>query len=112
VGPGFELEKHLEDDIFDHFYVTLFSNASHDIYKSNTLAAFTVQLAQTIELHPSDKWEVSICEFACPPPNVGTIRNVMIVGETCGLNYCNIISPQFVGDESVRCLRKFTYPSA
>jgi hypothetical protein len=95
----------------DRFYVTLFSNVSKDIYKSNTLAAFTSQLAQVIELHPSDKWEVGLCEFTCPPPAVGTLKNVLIVGDTCGLVYCNLVSPQFVGDKSVRCLRTFVFPS-
>jgi NAD-dependent dihydropyrimidine dehydrogenase PreA subunit len=93
------------------FYVTLFSNVSKDSYKSNTLAAFTTQLAQAIELHPSDKWELGLCEFTCPPPAVGTLKNHLVVGETCGLIYCNLVSPQFAGDKSVRCLRTFTYPS-
>jgi hypothetical protein len=95
----------------DSYYVTLFSNVSKDIYKSNMLSAFTNQLAQTIELHPSDKWEVGLCEFTCPPPNVGTFKTAVVVGESCGLIYCNLISPKFVGDKSVRCLRTFTYPS-
>jgi hypothetical protein len=77
----------------DHFYVTLFRNASHNIHKSNTLAAFIVQLAQDIELHPSDKWKVGLCEFTCPPPHVGTLKNILFVGETCGLIYCNLVSP-------------------
>jgi hypothetical protein len=77
----------------DSFYVTLFSNVTNDIYKSNTLAAFTNQLPQAIELHLSDKWDVGLCEFTCPPPHVGTLMNVLVVGETCGLIYCNLVSP-------------------
>jgi hypothetical protein len=94
----------------DSFYVTLFSNVSSDIYKSNTFAAFTNQLAQVIQLQPSDKWVVGLCEFTCPPPTVGTFKTAVVVGESCGLIYCSLIS-QFVGDKSVRCLRTFTYPS-
>jgi len=35
----------------NHFYVTLFSNSSNEIYKDNTLAALTIKLAQPIELN-------------------------------------------------------------
>ena len=48
----------------DHFYVTLFSNASQDIYPDNKIAAFTTQLAQPIRLDPSDIWEVGLCELS------------------------------------------------
>jgi len=33
-----------------HFYVTLFSNASRDIYEQNTHDDFTVKQAQPVEL--------------------------------------------------------------
>jgi hypothetical protein len=95
----------------DSFYVTLFSNVSSDIYQSNKLSAFTNQLAQLIELQPSEKWEVGICEFTCSPPAVGTYKPNVVVGKDHGLIYCDLISPQFVGDKSVRCLRTFIYPS-
>jgi len=42
----------------DHFYTTLFSNASQVIYPDNKIAAFTTQFAQPIKLDPSDIWEV------------------------------------------------------
>jgi len=38
----------------DNFYITLFSNASQDIYPYNKIAAFTTQLAQPIRLDPSE----------------------------------------------------------
>jgi hypothetical protein len=95
----------------DSFYVTLFSNVSSAIYESNKLSAFTNQLAQLIELQPSDKWEVGLCEFTCSPPAVGSIKPHVVVGTEHGLIYCDLISPQFVGDKSVRCLRTFIYPS-
>jgi hypothetical protein len=64
--PASSLKKHLEGNIcyvHEQFYVTLYSNALKDIYPSNTLAAFTVQLAQAVELHPFERWEVDVCEF-------------------------------------------------
>jgi hypothetical protein len=33
-----------------HFYITLLSNASQNLYTSNTLSSFTVNLARTIDL--------------------------------------------------------------
>ena len=55
----------------NHFYVTLFSNSSLQIYEKNTIAAFTVKLSQPIDLGGSNEnWEVGVCEITCPPPNV------------------------------------------
>jgi hypothetical protein len=95
----------------DSFYVTLFSNVSSDIYTSNKLSAFTNQLAQLTELQPSDKWEVGLCEFTCSPLAAGTFKPTVIVGKSHDLIYCDLISPQFVGDKYVKCLRTFIYPS-
>jgi len=41
-----------------HFSVTLFNNASRDIYEQNTHADFTVELAQTVDLGATSNWEV------------------------------------------------------
>jgi len=94
----------------NQFYVTLFSNSSSKIY-DNTLSAFTIKLAQTIDLNYAEKWEVGICEVTCPPPLVGTGVPVTTVGNTHVLIYCNGISPQYVGNNMVRCLRAFIFPS-
>jgi hypothetical protein len=67
------------------------------LYPDNTVGAFTIQLAQPIELN--SKWEVRFCEFTCPP-----------AGGSCGggdkkhtdLIYCNLISPQLVGGSLAR----------
>jgi len=99
-------------NISNHFYVTLFSNASRKIYKDNTLAAFTVKLAQPIDLGTNENWEVGLCEITCPPPTAGTLKPVLIVGDTNVIVYCNLISQQFVGENAVRCLRSFIFPSA
>jgi len=85
----------------DHFYVTLFSNASQDLYPENTIGVFTVELARPIHLGPNTNWEVGLCEFTCPGA----------IGKGVGLIYCDLISPQFVGSSLVRCLRTYIYPS-
>jgi hypothetical protein len=63
----------------DHFYVTLLSSASLQLHPSNTIAAFTSQLAKTIELDPSENWEVGLCEISYSPNNVGTIKPAIIL---------------------------------
>jgi len=89
--------------------VTLFSKASTGLYPNNTIARFTTELAQPIELGSSYRWEVGVCEFTYPPNNVGTFKPTLIVGDTTGLIYCDLISPQYVGSVVVRCLRTFIY---
>jgi hypothetical protein len=81
-----------------HFYVTLFSTASRDIYDQNTHADFTVKLAQPVDLGTTADWEVGVCEISC-----STSQLV----DTHALKYCNLIAPQFVGDSTVRCMRTF-----
>ena len=53
----------------DHFYVTLFSKASIDLYPDNTRAVFTTHLAQLIDLGTSSsEWEVGLCEISYGGP--------------------------------------------
>jgi len=94
----------------NNFYVTLFSNASTDLYPNNTIARITTELAEPIELGSSDRWEVGVCEFTNPPNSVGTFKPTLLVCDTTGLIYCDLISPQYVGKILVRCLRTFIYP--
>jgi len=96
----------------NHFYITLFSTSSQKIYTANTIAAFTIKLAQPIDLSPTENWEVGVCEISCPPPQVGNLRPLLVVGDTNVLIYCNLIAPQLVGDRNVRVLRTFIHPSA
>ena len=93
----------------NHFYVTLFSSSALQIYANNTIAAFTVKLSQPIDLGGSNEnWEVGVCEISCPPPNVNPGgKPVVFFVNTNILIYCNLISPQFVGDQTVRVLRTF-----
>jgi hypothetical protein len=96
----------------EHFYVTLFSNSSQSLFVDNTIAAFTIHLAEPVELGSTDNWAVGLCEPPCPLQYAsGTYGGVTIVGDTNILIYCNLISPQFVGGELVRCLRTFITPS-
>jgi hypothetical protein len=94
-----------------HFYITLFSNASQKVHPSNTLSDFKIQLAQPIDLGSAENWEVGLCEFNCPPLATGRIKPVEVVGDTNALIYCDLITPQFVGNDYVRCLRTLIHPS-
>jgi hypothetical protein len=93
----------------DQFYVTLFSNASQNLYPENTIGAFTVELARPIDLNGN--WEVGLCEFTCPPRKVDTLNDFSTVGNNIGLIYCDLISPQLVGSSLIRCLRTYIYPT-
>ena len=46
------------------FYVTLPSNASNELFKSNASSCYTMDLAKPIEL--SGEWMVGLCEFVYP----------------------------------------------
>jgi hypothetical protein len=81
-------------DFGNHFYVTLFSNTSQKTYPDNTLADFTVQLPHRIDLGSTDRWDVGLCKFSCSPFYVGM-----------ALIYCDLIMPQFMGSQYIRCLR-------
>ena len=50
----------------DRFYVTLPSNASMKLYPNNTLARYTTQLPNRIELG-YEHWEVALTEILYPP---------------------------------------------
>jgi len=88
-----------------HFYVTLFSKASRDIYEQNTHADFMVNLTQPLDLVSTSNWEVGLCEISCSsPPQMGV--------EATALIYCNLVSPQFVGVSTVRSMRTYFLPSS
>jgi hypothetical protein len=88
------------------FYLTLFSNALREIYENNTHADFTVKLSRPIDGRNSPNWEVGVCEVSCSSPqSLNTVDDTPCADHA--LLYCNIISPQFVGDSTVRCMRRF-----
>ena len=49
---------------FQTQYVTLHNNAIQNLYTDNMIGAFAVDLVQSIELGPIEKWEVGLCEFS------------------------------------------------
>ena len=93
-----------------HFYITLFTNASQEVHSSNTLAELTIQLAQRIDLGSTDNWEVGLCEFSFLPQKSATLKPIEVIGETNAMMYCDLITPQFLGSDYVRCLRAFIRP--
>jgi len=84
----------------DHFYITLFCNASQHIYPDNKIAAFTIQLAQRIILDPSEIWEVGLCELSFS-------ARQLLAENTDALVYCDLIAPQLICTTMVRFLRTF-----
>jgi len=74
------------DGIRNGLYVTLFSNSSMKVYPKNKIADFTDQLAHEIYLG-IDRCEVGLCEFSCPPRDVGTFKPRVVVGDTHALIY-------------------------
>jgi hypothetical protein len=93
----------------DSFYVTLFNNASKNVYTDNAIAAFRVRLAKLVQLVSADSCEVGICEFPYLPPLA--VKHVAIVVETTGLISCKLIKPQNIVGTITRYLRTFIYPS-
>ena len=94
-----------------HFYITMFCNASQKVYSSNTLVEFRIQVAQRIDLGWTDNWEVGLCEFSCPPQKKTNVKPIEVIGETNALIYCDLITPQFVSSDYVRCLRTYIHTS-
>ena len=54
----------MEHTASEGFYVTLPSNASKEIFKSNTSSCYTIDLAKPIEL--AGEWLVGLCEIIYP----------------------------------------------
>ena len=90
-----------------HFNFTLYSNTSQTLYSDNTQIAFTCHLAQPTDLGSSSDWEVGLLEVNYKPPTRQIINGVVIefISSVNALIYCDLIAPQFVGQEKVRALR-------
>jgi len=80
-----------------HFYVTLYSNASQEIYPDNTQNVFTSHLAKPIDFGTSSDLEVGVFEVTYKQPTRQTINGVVIefISSVKGLIYCDLIAPQF-----------------
>ena len=95
----------------NHFYVTLFSNASLDLYPDNNRAIFTTNLARPIDLGTlSSEWEVGLCEVSYGEPSNELVKPNTLVDKTMVFVYCDLVAPQFVADQNLRTLRIIIYP--
>ena len=91
------------------FYVNLFSNASREIYENDTHADFTLKLSRPADLGKYPNWEVGVCAVSCSSPaSLNTVDITPYADHA--MIYCNLISPKFVGDSTLRCMR--TFPTA
>ena len=67
--------------------------------QQNTHAGVTVKLAQEVDRCSTAHWEVWISAFLCSTSPEVDIPSLI---------YCNTLSPQFVGESTVRCIRKYS----
>ena len=67
-----------------------------------------MKLSRPIDLGIAPNWEVGFCELSCSSPES---LNTVDVCTDHAMIYSNIISPQFVGDSTVRCMRTFATTS-
>jgi len=97
----------------DHIYVTLFSNASIDLYPDNIRAVFTTHLAHPIDLGTtsSSEWEVGLCEISYGGPSNELVKPNKHVDKTMVFVYYDLVAPQFVADQNLRTLRIIHYKS-
>ena len=87
--------------------MSLYSNAPQEIHPDNKQVAFTIHLAQPIDLGTSSDREVGLCEVTYKPPTRNIVNGVVIdfISAINDLNYCDLIALQFVGEDKVRVLR-------
>jgi len=97
----------------NQFYVTLFSNALKEVLPGNTLTAFTIHLAQSIDLGSSSDWEVGLAELSYKAPNRQIMQGspVDVISSTNVLIYSDLIKPQCVSTDNVRLLRTIICPT-
>jgi len=78
----------------------------HTVFPENSLTAFSIHLAQSIDLTSSD-WEVGLTEISYKAPNRKIMQGA-VVDVVSSINvpvYCDLISLQFVGTGNVLLLR-------
>ena len=97
----------------NQFYVTLFSNASKEMFPDNSLTAFSIHLAHPINIGSASDWEVGLAEVSYKTPNRQILQGAM-VDVVISINVmidCDLITPQFVGSDNVRLLRTIICPT-
>ena len=97
----------------DDFYITLFSDASNDIYTLNSQTSFTNRLALPVDLSSSSDCLVRLAEISYKPPERMVVGGALVatIGEENVYVYCDLIEPQLVGSELRRVLRTIIAPS-
>jgi len=83
------------------------------VFPDNSLTAFTIHLAQQIDLGTSSDWEVGFAEISYKAPNRQVMQGAVfdVISSTNVLIYCYLITPQVVGTENVRLLRTIICPT-
>ena len=97
----------------DNFYITLFSDASKEIFSLNSHTSFTNSLALPVDLGSSSDWVVGLAEISYKRPERMIIGGALVdtIGEENVYVYCDLNSPQLVGSELRRVLRIIIAPS-
>ena len=82
----------------DDFYITLFSDASKEIYTLNSQTSFTNRLALPVDLCSSSEWLVGLAECSYKPPKRINVGGALVapIGEENVLVYCDLVTPQLV----------------
>jgi len=79
----------------DNLYITLFSNASAEIYTLNSQTKFTNRLALPVDLGSTSDWEVGLCEISYAPPQRMILQGAVVdmIGDVNILVYCDPVTP-------------------
>ena len=82
-------------------FVTLFSNASTEIYTLNSQTSLTNRLALPVALGSSSDWEVGLAEITYKPPQRTIVQGAIIdvVSDLNVLIYCNLVTPHIASFE-------------
>jgi len=75
----------------DDFYITLFSDASKDIYSLNSHTAFTNRLALPVNLGSSSDWVVGLAEISYKPPE-RMIMGVLLLTQSVKKPFSSIVT--------------------
>jgi len=96
-----------------YFYITLFSDASKEIYTLNSHTAFTNRLALTVDLSSSSDWLVGLTEISYKLPERMIVRGALVtpIGEEKVFVYRDLVAPQLEGSELKSVLLIIIAPS-
>ena len=97
----------------DDFYITLFSDASKEIYSLNSHTSFTNGLALPVDLGSTSYWDFGLAEISFKPPELMIVGGALVapIGEENVFVYRDLIAPQVVGSELKSVLRTIIAPS-